>query len=1439
MILSRVTNIQEITSILVGVTNQIEQLGKLNLNDTSVNSEMLFLNLLNMTYGWSLVSANESSPNAPAVDLVDKQNKIVVQVSAVCTKQKVDGALSKQATENYANDGYRLKFMFVGKQNDSIKKAAFDNRFGIGFDPCSDIFLLKDVLRSIQSLADVEKQTEILAMLRRETGDGFCLTMDTVRECLSRQIERLGARYTPELNIETDLGRCLYAFSEPDDLLDNLMAEALKLEQTANAFLQKASKNANDDVELAKGIEIVQEVLENLVLLRNAGTFEDARPFVHVIRTCSEYRIFSLPHQLQEDKDAVAKDRLEYLHRVFDEMRKFSLFCETNRLYVTEKSVLVIKGDSGAGKSHATADFLRAHVDAGGVGLLFLGNEFGKNDDVLSQLALLSGFGCERGDLLPEISRLGRSLGKVAIVAIDALNEGEGPLLWKGALPRLVQEFEKFSNIKFVLTTRTDGFEGIIPESLQSNDSVFFETCEGFLGSEEYAVKSFCEYYGLAEPAFPALDPALSNPLYLKLLCMHLKSRGTAKLGTRRSLTEISRFYLGDVNSALSAPDRLDYDEHYNLVMEIARAIVMSNEFDGYWIDYSHATRIASDVAVACCNRPGQAMRELVRENFFSVADTDNGPKAYFTYQRMGDVFYCDFQLDSFDCGSPDLKSTIADSSLVKALTSSVTSWDAVEAFAVVLPERLGLEVFEVLDMEDDDYERSSLASSFVRSLLWREKPTMSTSVGKFLNDVVLRYKGPFEEFVDVLIRLSLDNGSPYNAAMLDKILKSYDFKMRDASWTYLISVDKAPMCVKFADWLWRHPENVDGEQAGLAAILLGWFCCSTCTLLRDVSTKALATLISLHPSLAPEVWASFADVDDDYVLERVLAALFGAYCVSATDGDWRALVHDVYRFVYCGDETYPNVLVRDYASSLIKRYAADSGSDETFFPKASGSGHSFWYETLPTNGDIDALREGVIERYGDDSNEARNAWWIIHSMTTEYGRGPCAYGDFGRYVFGGWVSLWKNQFESDQVLANIVLRWIFDTRYSFDLHTKFDSRIRSMQGYLQHPAERLSKKYQWIGMRRIIARLTDRFPPYREHKEYTEGYHRLIDSAGVKISGSLRRRDFDYQLTDEEAYAREHPEDFEMGIRRELVPTSEVKYELLGMRDVDPTWLLPAGCMPAPTKKLLPFFEVPSADAKDIENWVESDEITGIDAGRIVTIDEKQYAILYCQVEACHGQRDCDQDQGESVYSIRDGKSYALWLSGSAFVKVWKSDNHKRAHARRCGNGVPGESIRPVFFMDVYESDAFKTEADFIKSENTDDDGGLVISATTAYEWSASKDASLGVDASVDAHFPCAELAKFFSLRNGHDAAWRTPDGNVVAFDTSFAGYRETAVLFDAALLEEFMQANDYELIWGEFWEKRIGKKYHKAWQSVVSDHEGNMVTTIDDSDEGVCRGF
>ena len=129
---------------------RIKSRGKLNILDYHGHSEYFYQYFLNEVYGWTVLNANSIKQNIEAIDLIDNTNKLIIQVSATASKQKIESSLSKSSIKNYS--GYTFIFISIAKDADELRRDTFKNPHEIKFTPSSDIMDVNSILSKIRGL---------------------------------------------------------------------------------------------------------------------------------------------------------------------------------------------------------------------------------------------------------------------------------------------------------------------------------------------------------------------------------------------------------------------------------------------------------------------------------------------------------------------------------------------------------------------------------------------------------------------------------------------------------------------------------------------------------------------------------------------------------------------------------------------------------------------------------------------------------------------------------------------------------------------------------------------------------------------------------------------------------------------------------------------------------------------------------------------------------------------------------------------------------------------------------------------------------------------------------------------------------------------------------------------------------------------------------------
>jgi len=103
-------------------------------------------------------------------------------------------------------------------------------------------------------------------------------------------------------------------------------------------------------------------------------------------------------------------------------------------------------------------------------------------------------------------------------------------------------------------------------------------------------------------------------------------------------------------------------------------------------------------------------------------------------------------------------------------------------------------------------------------------------------------------------------------------------------------------------------------EVAELWATQLIWFCAAADRRVRDYATRAIVRVMEEHGSVWPTLISRFSDLDDEYVIERCLAAAYASLLRKGSDSEIEKVASAIYRTFFENDSLPQNAMIRDYA---------------------------------------------------------------------------------------------------------------------------------------------------------------------------------------------------------------------------------------------------------------------------------------------------------------------------------------------------------------------------------------------------------------------------------------------------------------------------------------------------------------------------------------------
>jgi hypothetical protein len=154
-----------IQSRLSWLVSSVELRGGLNILDINILSEDFFAHFLNHIYGWNLGNMNVAKQNVAGLDLIDDVHKIIVQVSSVISKQKIDSSLSKIDLTRHS--GYNFKFIGITNDAEKLREKTYLTPSAISFNPKADIFDIGMIIKHINN-EDIDKIKEIYEFIQKE-----------------------------------------------------------------------------------------------------------------------------------------------------------------------------------------------------------------------------------------------------------------------------------------------------------------------------------------------------------------------------------------------------------------------------------------------------------------------------------------------------------------------------------------------------------------------------------------------------------------------------------------------------------------------------------------------------------------------------------------------------------------------------------------------------------------------------------------------------------------------------------------------------------------------------------------------------------------------------------------------------------------------------------------------------------------------------------------------------------------------------------------------------------------------------------------------------------------------------------------------------------------------------------------------------------------------
>lgn len=1172
-----------------------------------------------------------------------------------------------------------------------------------------------------------------------------------------KSIATLGKRYTPELNIELPIAMNFEA-----------LARTTWFKQECSKNFDKLLVNILQELsyiyDLTDFNNKINQVLDLLRIRLNLSNYHDTETLpIELLLTEIDLAIKSCQETISEN--SISHSNEEHIEKIIDNLYELKAQINSDEIHLFNSNVLWLNGEAGVGKSHLIADFINGYSKDSLASILLLGQDFIEKSNfehqiMNRQLELTFDF----QHFLSILDTIAETQRQRVIIAIDALNEGAGKELWPSQLNSLITQLRDYPRIGLILSVRNT-YQSIITKELSkvSRQVITEVTHYGFENHEFEAVQTYFSYYGFPLPTVPLLNSEFSNPLYLGLLCESLKNNGLDELPKGyQGFNQLVFSYVKGIQKKIS--DELNEDESLRLVERAIKVLVayeVQNKVS--YIDYLLAKRLISEELCKDISdvHAKKFVDYLIKEGVLSknIFHSDENESIYFTYERIGDYLQCDLILQGIFCESDFLEwfNTELAQTYLENYHMYRGFW---EALSVLLPEKLGIEIFEVLN--NTSLNRNQLVSLVIKSIPWRVIATLNPE--KIRTFLKANFgKNHTYQWFNLLFQLSAEPNHPFNATYLTDILFPMSLADRDAHWTTKIShLDDYPPINQLLLWCetYSFDENLDLESIFLAGLMLCWLFTSTNIKERNRSVKALAYILRNRLAIARRLLSQFINVNDPYILEGLLSATYGALKHSDNLNDLPELGNFVYESIFDvqeNKEVYPNILVRKYAKLIVETalsYKPEHFEShlKTIMENITPPYNTSFPEKLPSNQEID-------EKYTTPAHKT-----ILRSMTTEYGRGICGYGDFGRYTFESAFSRWKYYQDNQPIrivnadlLSNYACELVFD-KYGYDAkkHEAFDDTTYRYNNRSENQIERIGKKYQWLAFFEVLARVMDNFqaPIEEDGEDSPMAWMDNFDEFSLpKVEISLQLRDKIHLFVNE---TKQIPK---------LICT-------LDWNKSHSDWISDDSDLPE-IQSLIEF-EIDSEPWLVLQRYVDFNEPRNF--GKL-KYNEKR---LWLQIR--------------SYFIPSKGINKSLeWLKSQNFSGRWMPESTEQY-----------ETNLTKFFEGKVEQFSWETVQPGIGREQTDEIKLDVLPSVDTHIW----ESTYGND-SCHLFAPCRELYQGLkmssSLKKGY---WLDKNHDLVSFSPLKENDYANLIVIKKAALLDFLKQNKLKIFWTVLGEKQ-------AWQS------------------------
>lgn len=1210
----------------------------------------------------------------------------------------------------------------------------------------------------------------------------------------------LGERFNRDFNVETETSKRLSLFARDqsavqyiNDKKENLIRKINRIKDDTEQhsdYLEKVRSivSAFEDVEsetIGSAFEWHQYLQSFIVddLAKINSEISQKKNLLEKIRPTIEKGRSRVEHKDLEKYNSI-RSEIEILYELLDLPEILSLTADENRL-ITAKE-LFVTGNAGIGKSHLLAAECQSLMNNQQFAVLLLAGNCYSDLPILDQLSQDCELKYSFDEFISILEMIGVEHHTFVLLCIDALNETANYRLWKTGLISLSQKIKKCTHVKLAVTYRMEYEKSVVQDALLSEDEDVYRIVHtGFASNGLKASKQFFDYYRIPFTLYEYFESEMENPLFLTLYCKTYRNDEASLPTLYDRLVESAN---KNIFPILEKRYKLiGFTEDDNIVQSLV------DEISTLAFDRKEKNILESDLA----SIPFWTANDLPLRPFMSLLAKENlvhtnliagNERYFFAYDQMNDYFFAR-SLFSHDMSDMSIRKTLYED-ILQVNDNNIVNLSNSDVFVIccaIYAQKFGKECIDLIDELPEGFEKGYIVKSYIRSFIWKDKEYISSNV--FLA-VAQKYKVSREDFWNVLVGNSIKHNHPLNSDFLHTLLMSFRLSERDYYWTKYINeifYDESNRLMQLVK-MYSSGQSIQmsKEQARQLLILCGWLLSSSNRMLRDYTSEAMIEILRNEFDLCIVILKAFEKVNDPYIIERLYGVVFGACCKRRRKGNtvYIALAEYVYSTIFDQEFIYPDILLRDYARLIIERFLWENPDyngcivHEKIIPP---------YKSFP----IEQIDEDYINKKYDGG-----LWQIKSSMSFE---GHGMYGDFGRYVFQSALKYFD--VDEDEMYKQAMSFIINDLGYTNEL-----DKGNNHWGYDRSETkkvERIGKKYQWIAMHNILARVSDQCDidtDYSETPKFEGPWEPFV-------------RDFDPTLNFKLTKSDEIPIFDEISELKKATRDEHLKVDVSNIDSVS-EWLDSDGIFFAEMPKALILSDSNGTQWIRLSNYICSGR-EQLKAERLLT-----WSWLYAYFVT---EEQFEQFQVAATDRVDFSSSKGIGLDPQSYSVF----NREYPWSPSCDLLNKSSSVESGVVLNMPEEKEVEQEVlnvefleQYLKSLDADSNQvfsdqelnqhlfkkeivrkpvlkqiGEIIHASMNLVWESEYDASK--DNTLSMNVPCPMLIEQLHLHQADiDGLYYDSNEKIAAFDLNIS-QKESGVVLRKDLLDAFLKKNNLNLIW------------------------------------------